>query len=98
VAYQKLAILEAPKRSRVRIPLFEHTREWQAMKTDLDKGIEPGGALMVTLEPQDQLEHRITNRRTVARYVKKYVATRNLPYKVKSFERAGVFHVLVAHW
>jgi hypothetical protein len=98
VAYARTTVAKAPKRTRVRIPRFEKTDEWQQMRADLEKGtIKPDGALMLTFTAADMQKYRITNRRTVARYVAKYIATHNLPYKTKSFQsKAGIgFHVMV---
>jgi hypothetical protein len=47
---------------------------------------------------EDMQKHRITNRRTVARYVKKYLTARKLPYKVLSFQlSSGGFAVQVTN-
>jgi hypothetical protein len=97
VAYTKTTIDKAPKRTRVRIPRFEKTDEWRQMRADLEKGIKPDGALMLTFAAAEMQKYRITNRRTVARYVAKYLAAHNLPYKIKSFQsKAAIgFHVMV---
>jgi hypothetical protein len=55
------------------------------MKADLDKGLKPDDVLAVTFAEADMQKYRITNPRTVVRYVKKYVAVYKLPYKVQGF-------------
>jgi len=97
VAYKKTTLAKAAKLTRVRIPRFEKTAEWQRMRADLEKGLKPDEALSVSFTEADMQKYRITNRRTVARYVKKYLAAHQLPYKVKSFQsqQLGGFHVLV---
>jgi hypothetical protein len=96
VAFIKTTLAKAAKLTRVRIPRFEKTDEWRQMRAALEKGLKPSEALSVYFAEADMLKYRITNRRTVARYVKKYLAAHKLPYKIKSFQsRAGGFHVQV---
>jgi len=89
VAYTKTTITKAVKRTRVRVPRFEKTKEWRMMKADIDKGLKPTDALQVIFTEEDMQKYRITNRRTVARYVKNYLTSHKLPYRVKSFQVAG---------
>jgi hypothetical protein len=68
------------------------------MRADIDKGLKANEALQVVLTEEDKARYRIKNRRSVARFVKKYVESRNLPYLVKSFHRDGVGDfVIVQH-
>jgi hypothetical protein len=67
------------------------------MKRDIDKGLKPKEALQVSLSEKDKEEIGITNRRTVARFVQKYLASRSLPYTVGSFSRDGLDFVVVRH-
>jgi hypothetical protein len=98
VAFIKTTLAKATRRTRVRIPRFEKTEEWRMLQAALDQQLKPGEVLMVSFTEDDMLKYRITNRRTVARYVKKYLAVRNLPYEVVSFQlRSGGFTVQVAN-
>jgi hypothetical protein len=96
VAYVKTTQAKAAKRTRVRVPRFERTEEWRMMKADIDRGLAPGSVLQVGFTEDDMRKYRITNRRTVARYLKNYLAARKLSYRVKSFQSdLGGFFVLV---
>ena len=99
MAYSKIKVVDAPKRPRKSVSRFEATDDWHRMKADMDKGLKPGEALQVVFSEQDKEEYNITSRRTIARFIKKYISTRDLPYAVKSFERreAGDFYILVEH-
>lgn len=96
MAYIKTTLAKAAKRKRVRVPRFEKTDEWRAMRADLEKGLKPHDALCVSFTEEDMQKYRITNRRTVARYLKHYIAARALPYKVRSFQNVGGFAVMVS--
>jgi transcription antitermination factor NusA-like protein len=67
------------------------------MKADIDKGLKPSEALQVTFSEQDKERYNIKSRRTIARFIKKYLSTQALPYSVKSFERreTGSWVILV---
>jgi hypothetical protein len=97
VAYVKTTLAKAEKRKRVRVPRFAKTEEWKAMKSDLDGGMKPGEVGMAVFDKKSQAKYRITNRRTIARYISKYVAENKLPYKIKSFASrdTGTFYVQV---
>jgi hypothetical protein len=96
VAFIRTTVDKAPKLTRVRIPRFEKTKEWAELRAALERELKPGEALMVVLTEADMLKYRITNQRTVARYVKKYLTAHKLPYKVKSGQGlTGGFYVLV---
>jgi hypothetical protein len=94
----KTTVDKVPKRSRVRIPRFEKTSEWAEMKAALERGLLPTEALVVTLNPEDMQEYRISNRRTVSRFVQKYLSAHNLPYKLTSRQiGGGGFLVMVSN-
>jgi hypothetical protein len=93
--YKKIKEADIPKRERKSESRFEKTPEWLAMKADIDRGLKPKDALRVTLTDADKLKYRITNRRTVARFVKKYITEQGLPYDVKSFRRDDMDFVVV---
>ncbi len=85
MAYVKTTLDKAVKRTRVRIPRFEKTEEWKALKRDLDRGLKPGTVLQIRFGPEEMKKYRITNRRTVARYLQKYITEHKLPYEVLSW-------------
>jgi hypothetical protein len=97
VAYKKIKLSEAPKRPRKGVSRFEATEEWRLMKADIDKGLKPGEALQVVFTDRDKEKYDIKSRRTIARFVKKYLASHDFPYTVKSFERreTGDFVILL---
>ena len=98
VAYKKITAASIPKRSRLSVSRFEKTEEWRLMRADIDKGLKPNEALQVILTEEDKKKYRIKNRRNAARFVKKYVESRNLPYLVKSFHREGVGDFVVVQY
>jgi len=78
---------KASKRTRNKPARFESTPEWNVLKRVLDKdAIAPNTALPVVLTKEEQKRYRITNRRTFARFVRKYIKARALKYSVQSFE------------
>lgn len=87
MAYHKIKAADAPKRRRAAVSRFEKTQEWQLMKKDLDKGLKPNEALEILLTEDDRERYGLQHRRTVARFIKKYLDTHNLPYTLKSFAR-----------
>jgi len=95
MAYKKISAAEMPKRSRAVVPRFAKTPEWKAMKADIDKGLKPTEALQIGMSAEDLARYGITNRRTVARFVKKCLVSQKLNYRVKSFQRQGTHFVLV---
>lgn len=97
MAYTKVSTKDVPKRRRLSTPRFEKTEEWQLMRADIDKGLKPNEALQVSLTEEDKKKYKIKNRRTVARFVKKYLASRKLPYTVKSFHRDDRDFIIVFH-
>lgn len=97
MAYSKVHAKDAPRRKRLSFSRFEMTEEWRLMRGDIDKGLKPQEALQVSLTDEDKKKYKITNRRTVARFVKKYLASRKLPYTVKSFHRDDRDFIIVFH-
>jgi hypothetical protein len=97
MAYKKINAANAPKRSRRAVYRFELTEEWKRMKADLDRGLKPGEACQVFFTEAEQTKYRITNPRTIARFIQAYLAENKLPYRVKSVARkeTGDFFVLV---
>jgi hypothetical protein len=95
--YKKIKANEVPKRARKSESRFEHTEEWRLMKTDIDRGLKPQEALQVVLTPEDKKKYRIKNRRTIARFIKKYLDSKGLKYGVKSFYRDGADYLVVHH-
>jgi hypothetical protein len=57
------------------------------MRADLENGLMADEALQVVLTEKDKERYKIKNRRTVARFVRKYIESKKLPYVVKSFHR-----------
>ena len=95
MAYTKITAKEVTKRSRLSVSRFEKTDEWCMMRADIDKGLKANDALQVVLTEHDKWKYKIKNRRTVARFVRKYLEQRNLPYVVKSFHRDDVGDILI---
>jgi hypothetical protein len=95
--YKKIEASQVPKRRRLVASRFEATPEWKAMKADLDKGLKPKDALVVTLTDDEMCNYGILNRRTVGRFLQRYVAARNLPYRVRVFNREATGWIVVEH-
>jgi hypothetical protein len=95
--YKKIKEAEIPKRERKSESRFEKTPEWLAMKADIDRGLKAKEALQVALTDADKLKYRISNRRTVARFVKKYLDEKDLRYSVKSFRSDDMDFIVVRH-
>lgn len=93
--YTKIKLETAPKRRRRSSSQFEMTKEWGLMKVDLAKGLAQGEALQVLLTERDKQKYGIRTRISVARFLKKYIAAHNLPYKVRSFRRDEGDYVIV---
>lgn len=87
MAYKKIHVSDIPKRPRKGKSRFERTPEWKQLKADLDKGLKPKEALQVILTDGDKAKYGIQNRRTIARFLQKYLADHKLPYHLKSFRR-----------
>lgn len=95
--FRKIKASEAPKRRRKVASLFEATTEWRLMKEALDAGLKPQEALEVVLTPADKKKYGLEHRRTVTRFIQKYVRSLGQSYTVKSFEREMGSFFLVIH-
>jgi hypothetical protein len=93
--YTKIRIEAAPKRRRRAVSRFENTEEWALMKIDLGRKLAPGEALQVLLTDNDKKKYGISTRISVARFIKKYLASQKLPYMVRSFRRDEGDYVIV---
>lgn len=93
--YAKVKASQVPARERKSESRFERTEEWHMMKADLERGIKPQEALQVTFTEADMKKIGITNRRTIARFVQKYVTAKGFPYVVKSLHRENREFVIV---
>lgn len=97
MGYQKIRAIDAPKRERQSISRFEKTEEWRLMKRDLDRGLKPEEALELILTDEDREKYDLQHRRTVARFLRKYLRSHNMPYRLKSFSRETGDYFLVMH-
>jgi hypothetical protein len=95
--YKKVKESQIPKRRRIAVSRFETTDEWRMMKADIDKGLKPNEALQVILTEEDKKKYKIRNRRTVSRFIKKYLDSKGLNYGVKNFRRDEGDYVVVQH-
>ncbi len=95
--YKKVNESQIPKRRRVSVSRFEKTEEWRLMKADIDTGLKPREALQVILTDADKAKYKIKNRRTVARFVQKYLDSKGLKYGVKTFRRDNGDFIVVQH-
>ena len=95
MAYKKIHVSEIPKRPRKSISRLEKTEEWRLMKADLDKGLKSQEALQLILSTEDKKKYGIRSRRTVVRFLQKYLIDQELPYTLKSFHRdSGDFFLI----
>ncbi len=83
--YKTIEASQVPKRRRLVASRFEGTPEWKAMKTDLDKGLKPKEALVVTLTDDEMCNYGILNRRTVASILAEISRGSQSPTSRKSF-------------
>jgi hypothetical protein len=95
--YKKIKESQVPKRARKAESRFERTEEWRLMKADIDRGLKPQEASMVVLTPEDKKKFRIKNRRTIARFIQKYLDSNGMKYRLKTFNRDGEDHIIVSH-
>jgi hypothetical protein len=86
-----------PKRTRSQPSRFESTKEWKQLKAAIDSELTPGEFVAVILTEEQKKEIGIAHRRTIARFIKKYVRARTLPYSIKSFTQDGMDHYYVTH-
>jgi hypothetical protein len=87
MAYKKIPVSEIPKQSRAKLSRFERTSEWKMMRADLEKGLNSKEALQLVVTDEEKAKYGIQNRRTIARFLQKYLADHKLPYVLKSFRR-----------
>ena len=95
MAYTKITATNLLKRSRKAVSRFEKTGDWRLMRADIERGLKANEALQLVMTDEDKLKYKIRNRRTVARFVRKYLKERKLPYVVKSFHRDDMGDVLI---
>jgi len=95
--YKKVNESQIPKRRRTSVSRFENTEEWRLMKADIDNGLKPGEALQIVLTDDDKVKYKIKNRRTVVRFVQKYLDSKGLKYGIKSFRRDIGDFIVVQH-
>lgn len=95
--YKKVKESQVPKRRRISVSRFERTEEWRLMKADIDKGLKPSEALQVILTPEDMKRYKLRNRRTVVRFIQKYLDSKGLKHGVKSFRRDNGDFVVVQY-
>lgn len=86
---------EVPKRERKTESKFERTEEWKRMKTCLDKGWKAKQSLQLTMTPEDMERFGLINRRSIVRFIQKYLEANGLEYTVKSFHRDDLDFVVV---
>ena len=92
---QEGRISQVPKRGRKAESGFERTEDWRVMKSRIDKGLKPGAAVWATLTEDDKEQMGIMNRRTIARFVQKYLASVGKEYTVKAFHRDDMDFIVV---
>jgi hypothetical protein len=99
VAYKKISIEKAPKRTRKAVSRFELTEEWRLLKADIDRGFKPSEMCQIIFGEEDKKKYNIHNRRSIARFIQGYVRTHKLLLQVKSFEQrqTGSWVVLVQY-
>lgn len=85
--FRKLKASEVPRRKRNQPSRFESTTEWIQMKAAIDEGLKRAEAVEVILTDADKARYKLKHRRTVTRFIKKYVRSKKLAYSVKSFTR-----------
>jgi len=95
MAYKKISLSDLPKKPRKAFSRFERTPEWKAMRADLERGLKPREALQVVLTEEDKKKYHIQNRRTIARFFRKYLRDHKLPYALKSFTRDSADFFLI---
>lgn len=95
--YKKISLDKAPRRKRTSTFRFEGTPEWKAMKRDIDTGLKPNEGLQVALSPEDKEKYNIASRRTIARFINRYLKSVKKPYTVQSFNRDGLDFFIVKY-
>jgi hypothetical protein len=97
MAYKKSHVSELPRKARRAVSQFEYTAEWKLLKADLEKGLRPTEAISIALTEDDKTNYGIRNRRTIARFIQKYLKTQQLPYTLKSFTKDATDFFIVRH-
>jgi hypothetical protein len=87
--YKKTNKGDLPKRTRKSESLFEKTPEWRLMRADLDKGFKNSQAPTVELTEAQLEKYGISNPRTVARFIRRYIEQNSLGYEVQRTHRDG---------
>ena len=93
--YQKVDRTDAPRKHFARPSLFESSPEWAGMKADIDKGIKPAEVLQLSLTAKDYARIGLTHRKTIFRFIKKYVQDSGRKYIVKCRTGADRDFILV---
>ena len=93
--YAKVKATTLPKRERKSESKFEGTAEWRRLRAGIEAGFDPKEALQVTLTEADYERMGIQNRRTVARFVQKYLEKQGHDYRVKSFSADSLDYIVV---
>lgn len=94
--YSKVKENQVPKRERYQPSRFEATPEWAAMKADLDKGLKPKETAKLELTEGDYARIGVSSKKTIYRFLLKYVKDNGLPYKVKSRQSQGRDFILIS--
>lgn len=95
MAYAKVKTAAVPKRKRATESRFESTPEWQSLRADL-KGLKRGESLQITFEERDYKRIGLKARRSVARFVQKYLEKQGHDYRVKTFYLDGKDFIVVS--
>ncbi len=85
MAFKLIHASDVPRRPRKAGSRFENTNEWKFAKAKLDKGLAPTEAIGISLSDDDKVNYGLKNRRTIARFIVKYLSDHELPYTLKSF-------------
>jgi len=95
MSYKKITVPDLPKRNRIAVSKFEKTEEWRELSADIEKGFKANEALQLVMTDADKKRHNIKNRRTVARFIAKYLKDKKLPLILKSFHRDDMGDVFI---
>lgn len=88
-----------PKRERKSEARLERAHEWRLLKADIDKAdLKVNEYLELALSDADKEKYGIINRRSIARFIKKYLLSKGLnKYSVKSFRRENKDFFIVSY-
>jgi len=95
MAYKRISIKSATKRRRQSTSKFERSEDWKLMQADIAKGFKSDTALQMVLTDEEKRRYNITNSRTVARFIRKYLKSNGLPYVLKSFHREDTGDIFI---